>query len=298
MTIRTNLPAQRRPLLGRDADLACSVSASRRARASSRSRAAPAWSSSLARALGLAEAGDPAARWRGGVVAVDVPASGALVDAVATALGVTLQARARASARPGSAPTSASSARPSSSSTTSSAICTGRARSCRPGSISRPSSPWSRCPARPSGSPTRCVTSSGPPSGGDDPREVGAAEALFTIRAEAVSPGCSAALGFAEAARALVRQLDRNPLAIEVAAARMTVMTPASLLRRLDERLRLLRAAPIGAGRGLWDSLAESWEALTEREQRALMRLAALRAPAPSRRSSTSRTTATATPSR
>jgi len=125
----------------------------------------------------------------------------------------------------------------------------------------------------------------GPPAG-DTRREAtglfadDTAEHLFTIRAEAASPGCSAAPGWPEAVRRLVRRLDGNPLALECAAARMTVLTPEELLTRLEERLAVLEAPSGQLTRGLWEALEEAWEALSPYEQRALARLSILEAPA------------------
>src|SRR5947209_11165427 len=75
-----------------------------------------------------------------------------------------------------------------------------------------------------------------------------AAMCLFVERAQAVSPRFS--LSDADEAAALVDicgQLDGIPLAIELAASRMTSMTPTEMRDRLDQRFRLL----VGSGRGL-----------------------------------------------
>lgn len=66
----------------------------------------------------------------------------------------------------------------------------------------------------------------------------GAAAELFAERAQAVSGGSVAAHG-GEVVE-ICRRLDGVPLAIELAAARTRSMTPAELLARLDDRLRLL----------------------------------------------------------
>ena len=65
---------------------------------------------------------------------------------------------------------------------------------------------------------------------------------------------------------ALVRRLEGLPLAIELAAARSTLMTASELLAKLDEPMLLLT----GAGRSLRASIAASWRLLSGDEQRAL----------------------------
>ncbi len=63
---------------------------------------------------------------------------------------------------------------------------------------------------------------------------------LFRQRAEAVLPGFTADYGrLAE----ICRRLDSLPLAIELAAARVKVLPPGELLRRLDRRLPMLTAS-------------------------------------------------------
>lgn len=114
------------------------------------------------------------------------------------------------------------------------------------------------------------------------PLDDDAALALFTRLSEAASPGASAVSGWGEAVRRLVRRLDGNPLALECAAARMTVLSPQALLARLDDRLGAL-GAPTGPGserRGLRDALDEAWHALSPAEQRGLARLSVFDGPA------------------
>lgn len=74
----------------------------------------------------------------------------------------------------------------------------------------------------------------------------------------------------AEDVVALVKSLDGLPLGLHLAAARVQVLSPASLRRRLDQRFRWLRAsAPGGTGReqSMEQSLERSWTALTELER-------------------------------
>ena len=77
-----------------------------------------------------------------------------------------------------------------------------------------------------------------PPLGSDD------AVALFLARARAVNPG----FGLDETTEPLVEsicaELDRLPLAIELAAARSKVLSPAELHARLGRRLDLLTRGP------------------------------------------------------
>jgi predicted ATPase len=75
--------------------------------------------------------------------------------------------------------------------------------------------------------------------GGDD--GAGDAVALFAERASHVHPGFSLADSSARAAAiAVCRRLDGIPLAIELAAARATVLSVEQIAAHLDERFRLL----------------------------------------------------------
>ncbi len=64
---------------------------------------------------------------------------------------------------------------------------------------------------------------------------------LFAQRARAARPGISLP---AEAVAEVVRHLDGLPLAVELAAARVRVMSPAEISRRLTDRFTLLRGGP------------------------------------------------------
>ena len=68
---------------------------------------------------------------------------------------------------------------------------------------------------------------------------------------------------------ALIRQLDNLPLAIELAAARVQLLRPAQMLRRMDQRFQLLARAGASPGRAdtLRATIDWSWELLTDWEQ-------------------------------
>ncbi|MCD0452824.1 AAA family ATPase [Actinocorallia sp. API 0066] len=103
----------------------------------------------------------------------------------------------------------------------------------------------------------------------------GDAVALFRDRATAARPGLS--LPDADV-RAVVDRLDGLPLAIELAAAKVRVMSPAEIARRLDDRFALLRGGDRSAPSRHQTLLAVidwSWSLLGERQRRALRRLSA-----------------------
>jgi predicted ATPase/class 3 adenylate cyclase/Tfp pilus assembly protein PilF len=69
------------------------------------------------------------------------------------------------------------------------------------------------------------------------------AAALFLRRAEAAKPGFEPSPEDQAAIPSLVKLLDGLPLAIELAAARVRVMPPRTLLLRMSERFKLLSSA-------------------------------------------------------
>nr|BFD84008.1 BTAD domain-containing putative transcriptional regulator [Streptomyces sp. Xyl84] len=68
------------------------------------------------------------------------------------------------------------------------------------------------------------------------------AHRLFAERAAAARPDAAEVLGDKEAVAEICRRLDGLPLAIELAAARLRMLTPRQIADRLDDRFRLLTA--------------------------------------------------------
>jgi predicted ATPase/class 3 adenylate cyclase len=102
------------------------------------------------------------------------------------------------------------------------------------------------------------------------------AVALFVERARAVRADFELTNQNARAVAEICVRLDGLPLAIELAAARVRVLTPQALLRRLGQRLRLLTGGPVDAParqQTLRGAIDWSYALLSESEQRLLSRL-------------------------
>jgi predicted ATPase len=115
--------------------------------------------------------------------------------------------------------------------------------------------------------------------GKDERAEASEAVQLFVDRARAVRRDWSAAADMA-AVVALVENLDGLPLAIELAAARMRLLSPAQILANMPRRFQLLKGAP-ERGRArhstLWNALEWSWGLLEPWEQSALAQCSVFR---------------------
>jgi predicted ATPase/Tfp pilus assembly protein PilF len=100
-----------------------------------------------------------------------------------------------------------------------------------------------------------------------------AAIQLFVARAREVMPKFELSASNADDVAAIVRELDGMPLAIELAAARVRMMAPRTILQRLNRRFDLLRGHAreaddkVSTLRGAIDG---SWELLSPPQQRAL----------------------------
>jgi predicted ATPase/DNA-binding CsgD family transcriptional regulator len=107
-----------------------------------------------------------------------------------------------------------------------------------------------------------------------------AAIQLFVERARAVRPGfCLTAENAGEVAQ-ICRRLDGLPLAIELAAARLRVLSPASLLSRLQESLSILTSSRRDIPerqRTLRATIHWSYSLLSEEEQRLFRRFSLFR---------------------
>src|SRR5581483_10584213 len=114
-----------------------------------------------------------------------------------------------------------------------------------------------------------------PVSGPDDLAGSDAA-ALFIARARTAQPGFGAVPANAAAIARICRSLDGIPLALELAAARVRVLSAPQLADRLDDRLRLLTSGPRSAParhQTLRAAMDWSFELLSGPERRLLRRL-------------------------
>ncbi len=104
-----------------------------------------------------------------------------------------------------------------------------------------------------------------------------ASVALFVERARSVQPGFELNPEFVEAIIRICERLDGLPLAIELAAARVSLLSPPALLSRLESGLQLLtsgaRDLP-ARQRTMRDAVAWSYDLLTDAEQLVFQRLA------------------------
>ena len=99
---------------------------------------------------------------------------------------------------------------------------------------------------------------------------------LFVERAIAVKSDFAVTDANAAAIAEVVRRLDGIPLALELAAARVPVLSPAQLAQRLDQRFRLLAGGERGAierHATLRAAIDWSYDLLAANEQRMLARL-------------------------
>ena len=109
------------------------------------------------------------------------------------------------------------------------------------------------------------------------PLSDGPAAQLFVERAAAVSPGFAPTVADAPTLAEICARLDGLPLAIELAAARVRLLAPETLLERLGSRLDLLTGGSSelpDRQRTLRDTLAWSYDLLEPDEQRVLERVA------------------------
>ena len=124
-----------------------------------------------------------------------------------------------------------------------------------------------------------------PPLAGPDPHQLPdvaslaayPAIALFLQRAQAVKPDLVLTETNGPAVAEICARLDGLPLAIELAAARIRILPPRTLLRQLDRRLTVLTGGPYDAPerqQTLQNTIAWSYELLTPREQTLFRRLA------------------------
>ncbi len=109
------------------------------------------------------------------------------------------------------------------------------------------------------------------------PLPLQAAEQLFRERAVSVQLGKPFPPESSVAVTELCRRLDGLPLALELAAARITTLTPQQMLTRFEERFRLLQSNTQDLPerqRTLRAAIDWSYDALAESEKRLLAQLA------------------------
>jgi predicted ATPase/DNA-binding NarL/FixJ family response regulator len=99
---------------------------------------------------------------------------------------------------------------------------------------------------------------------------------LFVERAQAAAPHFALDAANAHSVATICHRLDGLPLAIELAAVRLRIVTPTELLTRLEPALPLLTDGPIGVPdrlRTMRDAIAWSYDLLAPGEQDLLRRL-------------------------
>jgi predicted ATPase len=99
---------------------------------------------------------------------------------------------------------------------------------------------------------------------------------LFLARAQAVKPGFELTDENSEAVAGICRRLDGLPLALELAAARVKLLSPEAILRRLEDSLDLLTGGASdlpSRQRTLRDAIDWSYQLLEPAEQALLARL-------------------------
>jgi predicted ATPase/class 3 adenylate cyclase len=139
----------------------------------------------------------------------------------------------------------------------------------------------SREPLRLAGEQELLVPPLGLPDAGQppSPEEVARSEAvvLFEQRATAIDPGFHVTQENASAVAELCRRLDGLPLAIELAASRIKLLSPQAILERLEHRLQLLTGGPVDVParqRTLRETIAWSHDLLGDAERTFFRRLA------------------------
>jgi predicted ATPase len=103
------------------------------------------------------------------------------------------------------------------------------------------------------------------------------AVALFLERARAVRPALPTTAATLRTVAEICRRMDGLPLAIELAAARVRLLTPEALLARLDQRLPVLNGGPRdlpARQQTLRRTIAWSYDLLGPQAQRLLRQLA------------------------
>ena len=102
--------------------------------------------------------------------------------------------------------------------------------------------------------------------------------ALFEDRARKLVPDFEVPAADRDGVGELLAQLDNLPLVIELAAARVRALPPAQLLRKLSDRLTLLRDhGRVPRQASIEGAVAWSWDLLDEAERDALCRLTVFR---------------------